>query len=955
MPVWLGKSEIEKVKPRTYRVKLISVIKCHSTQLTRSLPPTTEGAGKTTLLDCLTGHKKSGLSGSIRISPASVSSGSSCSLPFQLHHGRSHSHARRKKPQERESAKGVEAPDSSYWTDRNLKVSIIPQNDHLMGHLTVYETLNYASKMKNCFDSQFNHKSNIKRIAQQLGLVSCLGTRINKLSGGQYKRVSIAQELLSSPDILILDEPTSGLDAMTCFQTVEVLKKLTQVEGKPGSQRQMAVILTIHQPNSDVFQQFNHVYVVAQGGKCIFEGPPSSIEPMMSQIGVRLPINSFNPATLIVEVAAGKFGLEAIDKLNCMQKKQYECLLESDEQISTGDSAVDCPSTATSISFDEDDEEEEEEEDEERDEEDEDEDEEGEAKDKVALGDHNNNLQLNQSAGLVNEGFELDSEPDIGGDANVACKQLSESYRDVIVVLPKAQLGQVYPPVNEVINADQLLTSESTRREKRRKTRRRPEELGPKINSNKLMSNQMVARDSNSKVTNTLVNDIRISTLGGHHHSSGVLLCSAEDGARSNRKLSTATGGNGPGGPNGSNSIVREKRLKLNSLKADQRFPFWRHTYLHFHRSWLSIVRDPLLCSMQLALHIIVPLMVSLVYGPHVGKPNACPRAGPMDIMAYALEPEDSALQLQEDLRTTLENIGYIFFKLYGIIFAAMTVTVLTFPLDMHVLVKEFRNGWYGISSYFLGRTLADIPFQLTLPLLAMSLSYYATGQPSSYMQWRFLSITAILILSSLIAQSQGLLFGAILMDRMKAAVFVAPAATTPIILFAGFLVRTQSIPSYLRPLSSFSYLRYAIEACLISRYGFNQCDCDQAVFNQTVPELPPIARSMLDYWLSSFRTGATESGAQLNESNAAELVATTLMPAKENPDLFTKLIDSLVKANSFGRNITSCDQVVPYPMIDYDLRDSQLIDCFAILLFMLIFTRLLTFFIVCFKVKRKV
>lgn len=362
---------------------------------------------------------------------------------------------------------------------------------------------------------------------------------------------------------------------------------------------------------------------------------------------------------------------------------------------------------------------------------------------------------------------------------------------------------------------------------------------------------------------------------------------------------------------------------------------------------------------MQLALHIIVPVMVSLVYGTNVGKPNACPRAGSVDIMAYALEPTDTALQLQEDLRTTLENIGYIFFKLYGIIFAAMTVTVLTFPLDMHVLVKEFRNGWYGLSSYFLGRTLADIPFQLTLPFIAMSLSYYSTGQPYSHFQWRFLSITAILILSSLIAQSQGLLFGAILMDKMKAAVFVAPAATTPIILFAGFLVRTQSIPHYLRPLSNLSYLRYAIEACLISRYGFNQCECDPAMFNQTVPELPPIARSMLDYWLSSFKSSAASLSLDGSNStllsNETDIETTTLASVEQKPDLFTKLIDSLAKANSFGRNITSCEQVVPYPMIDYDLKDSQLFNCFAILLFMLLFTRLLTFFIVCSKVKRKV
>lgn len=916
------------------------------------------------MLDCLTGHKKTGLSGSIKISAAASSSDSSCSLSRRVspfHHHRAHSDSLRRAPKQHDSSQqpsaagsdpppkaerfslgpsqtdllhtavNLDSPEQNPRSERNLKVSIIPQNDHLIGHLTVYETLNYASKMKNCFDRNFNHKSNIKRIAQQLGLMSCLGTRINKLSGGQYKRVSIAQELLSSPDILILDEPTSGLDAMTCFQTVEVLKKLTQMDRKSDSQRQMAVILTIHQPNSDVFQQFNHVYVVAQGGKCIFEGPPANIEPMINQIGVRLPSSSYNPATLIVEVAAGKFGVDAIEKLNCYQRKQYEFMSVLDEQTSTGDSAVDCPSTASSISFGEED--------------NDDDDDDDHFGAKNASGDHNNNTQPAESKGLVNEGFlmdgELDGETNNNNNNQVALGP-KQTGGDVIVLVTDS-LGQktILKP-----KTDQTRCDETSRRKIRRKTRRRSDgetetrPIGPKSNP---------------------ASDAHLSALKIHHHSQPAMLCGPDDVA-SEAKMSATCGSTRAAAPfgGGNNPSGRDKRIKLNSLKADQKFPFWRHTYLHFHRSWLSIVRDPMLCSMQLALHIIVPLMVSLVYGSQVGKPNACPRAGPMDIMAYALEPEDSALKLQEDLRTTLENIGYIFFKLYGIIFAAMTVTVLTFPLDMHVLVKEFRNGWYGLSSYFLGRTLADIPFQLTLPLLAMSLSYYSTGQPSSYFQWRFLSITLILILSSLIAQSQGLLFGAILMDRMKAAVFVAPAATTPIILFAGFLVRTQSIPSYLRPLSNFSYLRYAIEACLISRYGFNQCECDPAVFNQTVPELPPIARSMLDYWLGSFRASSNveldnQSTGSSSPINGSELIVTTLNPPKETPDLFTKLIDSLAKANSFGRNITSCEQVVPYPMIDYDLRDSQLWDCFAILLFMLVFTRLLTFFIVCFKVKRKV
>ena len=840
----------------------------------------------------------------------------------------------------------------------NLKVSIIPQNDHLMGHLTVQETLSYASKMKNCFDIHFDHSLNIKRVAKQLGLLPCLGTRINKLSGGQYKRVSIAQELLSSPDILILDEPTSGLDAMTCYQTVQVLRELTDERQINAGQKPIAVILTIHQPNSDVFQQFNHVYVVAQGGKCIYEGSPAQIESVINRIGIRLPSSYYNPATIIVEIAAGKFGCDSINKLNLIQRKRYELsAIQADDSqnSSTGDSAVDCPSSSSN-----------------------DEDEEGGGGDdddencradsphqkvnKTAADEEEEEVTIDNNSsssgtafchldggGLVNKGFILEAGDDCDRVALGSRQQRAvESGAAPDGCCPSGQqaldkIKQPPPPPpyhqSDAASTTQETSAESSaRRKKRRRTRKRVPATAAEPSSG--CGGAFAQQTAAAGATKELVKIVCTTTT-----------------------TQMKSNGCAGAGDDDSGGGAREKRLKLNSLRADQKFPFWRHTYLHFHRSWLSIVRDPMLCSMQLALHIVVPVMVSLVYGTGVGKPNACPRAGPVDIMAYALEPTDSALQLQEDLRTTLENIGYIFFKLYGIIFAAMTVTVLTFPLDMHVLVKEFRNGWYGLSSYFLGRTLADIPFQLTLPVLAMSLSYYATGQPYSYMQWRFFSITAILILSSLIAQSQGLLFGAILMDKMKAAVFVAPAATTPIILFAGFLVRTQSIPRYLRPLSNLSYLRYAIEACLISRYGYNQCECDDAVFNQTVPELPPIARSMLDYWLSSFKPAPSDDlpgagNGTTATTNASLILETTTQSGQlpsSSPDLFTKLIDSLGRANSFGRNITSCEQVVPYPMIDYDLKDSQLFNCFAILLLMLVVTRLLTFFIVCFKVRRKV
>lgn len=87
-------------------------------------------------------------------------------------------------------------------------MAMLAQQDALYGVFSVYETLLFASKLKNGDD--FDHKSRIDEILHCLDIKHCADVRVNKLSGGQKRRVAISCELVSHPDILFLDEPTSG-------------------------------------------------------------------------------------------------------------------------------------------------------------------------------------------------------------------------------------------------------------------------------------------------------------------------------------------------------------------------------------------------------------------------------------------------------------------------------------------------------------------------------------------------------------------------------------------------------------------------------------------------------------------------------------------------------------------------------------------------------------------------
>lgn len=93
-----------------------------------------------------------------------------------------------------------------------------------------------------CIEEIYVHMQGLAECADTL--VGSEAAGIKGISGGQKRRLSVASELITRPLAIFLDEPTSGLDSEIAVTIMQTLKKL--------SARGCTILLTIHQPNSDI-------------------------------------------------------------------------------------------------------------------------------------------------------------------------------------------------------------------------------------------------------------------------------------------------------------------------------------------------------------------------------------------------------------------------------------------------------------------------------------------------------------------------------------------------------------------------------------------------------------------------------------------------------------------------------------------------------------------------------
>src|SRR3984885_4302093 len=151
------------------------------------------------------------------------------------------------------------------YAELRHRIGLVPQENILHTQLTARRALQYSAELRFPADTTAAERNaRVAEVMEELGLAKHAETRADRLSGGQLKRMNVAQELLTRPSLLFLDEPTSGLDPGLDKSVMFQLRDLAH-DGR-------TVIVVTHSVLN--LMVCDRLLVLAPGGRMAFYGPP---------------------------------------------------------------------------------------------------------------------------------------------------------------------------------------------------------------------------------------------------------------------------------------------------------------------------------------------------------------------------------------------------------------------------------------------------------------------------------------------------------------------------------------------------------------------------------------------------------------------------------------------------------------------------------------------------------
>lgn len=264
-----------------------------------------------------------------------------------------------------------------------------------------------------------------------------------------------------------------------------------------------------------------------------------------------------------------------------------------------------------------------------------------------------------------------------------------------------------------------------------------------------------------------------------------------------------------------------QKKLK-NENK--QMTPAYYQLYILLIRGFIKLKRDATLTHMRIIVNFLVSILLGLIY-----------------------------VNSGEDATKVIDNYNLIFSLIMHHVMSSMMLCIISFPMEMNIILKEHFNRWYSLKMYYWANMIVDIPVTAFSCLLFSSIVFFMTNQ---LFEWHRLGIYLLTNLFLVfIAQSIGYIFGTVF--NVVNGTFAGPIFLVPMMMFSGFGVNLRDIPKYLEWGTHVSFFRYALEGLVESVYGFNRrhFSCYDVFCYYKDPQifLQSIAMENINLWFSMF------------------------------------------------------------------------------------------------------
>jgi ABC-type multidrug transport system ATPase subunit len=163
----------------------------------------------------------------------------------------------------------------------------VSEADEHEATLTVRETLEFVERMAAVSAADAAASPERAPTAEEIILISLLGLEeaaatvvgsaaVRGVSGGQRRRLTIAEALLLHPCVLALDKPTTGLDADTALRLTALLTNSARRSGA-------TLVAVLQQPSAEVVACFDEIVLLSEGRE-LFHGPARGVEEHLASV-----------------------------------------------------------------------------------------------------------------------------------------------------------------------------------------------------------------------------------------------------------------------------------------------------------------------------------------------------------------------------------------------------------------------------------------------------------------------------------------------------------------------------------------------------------------------------------------------------------------------------------------------------------------------------------------------